>query len=243
MPTSQKSFEALIGRFKAGNTLLQGWVDYAPSNSLIQKAALAAFITEVEAANLLVATTKTALDNARAARAALVFIDKDRNPTCLERRLQTIVPYLSGEFGKNHPATKFVHSVRLKMRPNYKKKAEGAPRGAGNSPMERSYAAAVGQAQEVISRLTSLGAAYKPADSNLKPPALQTLVDQIIAANTDVQNATEAYGVANHARKTLYDNASGMTSRVTSVKGYLASFTGGKKSDHYREYNKATKGT
>ena len=243
MATSQQSFEALIGRFKAGNTLLQSWVDFLPSNPLIQKAALATFVTDVEAANMLVASTKTTLDDARAARHALVFIDKDTNPSCLDRRIMQIATYLEGEVGKSHPAAKFVRSIRKKMRPKYAKKPAGTPRGAGTSPMERSNAAAVGQAQEVISRITALGVAYKPADNNLKVPGMTTIVDQIIAANQTVSTALDNYGNANRARKALYDTSTGIRQREVNIKGYLTSFSGGKKSNHYIEYAQAVKGS
>lgn len=242
MASSQLSFDARIGRFKDGNTLLQSWVDYTPTNTLIKKLAMSTFATDVETANALVGTTKTALDNARSTRAPLVFIDKETNPACLERRIQMIVNYLEGELGKNHPATKFVRGIRKKMRPKYAKKPPGTPRGAGNSPMERSYAASVGQAQEVIGRITALGASYTPADPNLMPAAMTALVNSIIAANAAVSAALETYGNANRARKTLYDNNDGMKERITSAKGYLASFPGGKKSNHYIEYSQAIKG-
>src|SRR5205823_6239573 len=133
------------------------------------------FIASIEAANTLVNTTKTALDNARNARAPLVFKIKNTNPDCLENRIVNIANYLSGDFGATHPAAKFVKAIVKKIRPHYAKKDPAAPRGAGKSPMEKSYASAAGHGQDVIDRITALAAAYNPADNNLKVVGMQAL--------------------------------------------------------------------
>lgn len=246
MAASQKSFEARAERFSLGIDLINGWVDYAPGNSLILKPALGTFRTEVASRNAAANTTLLSLATSQGTRAPLVFTIKDTNPLCLQKRIESIASYLAGDIGASHAATKLVKRVRLKIHPQYPKKVvtdPPQPRGAGRSPMEKSFASAVGHGQEVIDCITSLGAAYKPADVNLTVVKMQLLVNAIAAANTAVTLALEAYGTANRARKVIFDGNSGMAALTVNIKGYLTSFSGGKKSSHYIEFAQAIKGT
>lgn len=242
---SQQTFEAVLNRFKNGNVLVQGWGDYSPLNPLIIKVAIPVFITSVETANTAVTATEDDLGIARGVRNPLVFEIKDTNPACLETRIRGIVNDLGSNPDNNAfaVATKKVKAILKKMRPHYPKKAEGAPRGAGKSPAEKSFASAVGHGRAVITIITKLGVAYKPADVNLKVANMTTLVDLIETENGNVQSALEDYGVANKARLALYKGAQGLEKRRSAILKYLASFPGLTKSDHYREYNQAIKGT
>ena len=243
MAASQQSFESRLERFTLGDVLIQSWLDYDPKNPLIKKLSLTAFIGTVNTGNTLCNATKQTLGNAQTARAPLVFTKKDTNPACLQKRIEQMVPYLEGDFGKTAPSAKLVRSVRLKIRPVYPKKPPGTPRGAGNSPMERSFASAVGLGQKVVDCIAGLGADYKPANPDLSVASMQALVDLIKAKNKTVTEALEPFGNANRARRKLYDGDDGMKERIQSIKGYLASFQGGKKSDHYIEYSQALKGS
>jgi len=239
------TFDAVLQRFKNGNTLIQAWSDYSPPNANITKAALTAFIPTVDAANAAVESTGTDLGNARGVRNPLVFEIEDTNPTCLETRIRGIVSY--SESAPDNVAfttsAKKVKSILKKIRPKYPKKAPDAPRGGGKSPMEKSFASAVGQGRAVITIITKLGAAYSPADPNLSVASMTTLVDLIETENGNVQSALEDYGEANKARFKLYKGLQGLEKRRSAILKYLGSFPGLKKSDHYVEYNQAIKGT
>jgi hypothetical protein len=242
---SQQDYNTVLERFKNGNTLIQGWSDYNPGNALIFKPALNTFVTDVTNANKDVDDTLIDLGTARAARNPLVFEIKDTNPDCLESRIRGIVSYLRSEPDNNDFAVsaKRVNVILKQIRPNYEKKAEGAPRGAGKSPMEKSFASAVGQGKSVIAIITKLAAAYTPADNNLKVANMTTLIGDIDTGNGNVQVALEAYGVANKVRLKFYKGAQGLEKRRSAILNYLASFPGLKKSDHYREFDQAIKGT
>jgi hypothetical protein len=242
MSTSQRTFDARLGRFKEGNNVIQPLVGYSPSNNLLKKATLNTYITDVEAANTTVTLAEQVLGNKQTARHRLVFTIGDTNPTCLEERIVSIYNYIKGELGETDSATRKVHSIVKKIRPQYKKKAPGTPRGSGASPSEKSFAAAPGFAKEVIDIITALGVTYTPNDPNLKAPALTTLRQAIIDANKEVTDAEKAYGDANRARKKLYDGPTGMDKQISGIKGVLASFPGGKKSDAYIEFSDAIKG-
>ena len=242
---SQHSYEAILNRFKNGNILVQAWADYNPGNALIIKVALPPFILSVEAANTEVTSTEEDVGTTRAVRNPLVFEIKATNPLCLETRIRGIVNYLRSDPDSVPFATaaKKVNVILKKMRPVYPRKAPGTPRGAGNSPMEKSFASAVGHGKAVITIINKLGATYNPADANLSKAEMTVLVNLIDTENANVQTALENYGEANRARLKLYQGPQGLEKRRSAILKYLSSFPGLTKSDHYIEYNQAIKGT
>lgn len=242
---AQQTYDSILQRFKNGNTLIQAWGDYNPGNVNITKAALTAFIPTVDTANDNVTDTDTDLSSARGVRNPLVFEIEATNPTCLETRIRGIVSYLSSDPDNNAFATsaKKVNAILKKIRPSYPKKDPAAPRGAGKSPMEKSFASAVGQGRAVITVITKLLLTYVPADANLTVANMTTLVDLIETENGNVQSALEDYGEANKARLKIYKGPQGLEKRRSAILNYLGSFPGLKKSDHYREFNQAIKGT
>jgi len=241
MATSQKSFEARKTRFKNGETLIQSWMDYSSGNAKITKGALAAFILDLDAKDGTVTTTFIPVGNKQNERIVKVFTIKDTNPTCLEKRIAGISNYLNGDF-TGSTAAKAVTGILKKIRPKYKKKVPGTPRGAGQSPSEKSFSSIVGHGDRVIAHITALGVAYNPPDANLTVANMQTLVDEIRQLNKDVAKKLDPYGEANRARKAVYDGTDGMNKRITLIKSYLASFQGGKRSNHYIEFSQAIKG-
>jgi len=242
---SQQSFEAVLNRFKNGNALVQSWPDFSPGNPLIVKAALPPFITGIEGANTDVTATEEAVGVTRAVRNPLVFEIKDTNPTCEETRIRGIVNYLRSDPDNAAFATaaKKVSTILKKMRPHYPKKVEGAPRGDGKSPAEKSFASAVGHGRAVITIVSGLGAAYSPADSNLSKASMTTLVDLIETENQNVQEALDNYGTANRLRNRLFKQKDGLEKRRSAILKYLSSFPGLTRSSHYIEFNQAIKGT
>ncbi|MBK5283824.1 MAG: hypothetical protein JJE25_00340 [Bacteroidia bacterium] len=242
---SQHSYDSILQRFKNGNVLVQAWADYSPGNALIKKVALPPFILSIETANTAVTTTEDDLATARGVRNPLVFEIEDTNPACLETRIRGIVNYLRSDPDNNAfvVSAKKVSAILKKMRPKYAKKEPGTPRGSGKSPMERSFAAAVGQGRAVITIITKLLATYAPADANLSKVSMTALVDLIETENENMQSALEDYGEANRARQKLYKGPQGLEKRRSAILKYLSSFAGLTKSDHYIEYHQAIKGT
>lgn len=241
MSTSQYSFEARKMRFKNGESLIQSWMDYNSGNSKITKLNLASFVLDLDTKDTTVNSSLLSVANKQNERRLIVFTIEDTNPECLENRIVAISNYLNGDF-PGSAAAKAVAGIVKKIRPRYKKKEEGAPRGAGQSPSEKSFASIVGHGDKVIAHITSLGISYIPPDTNLTIVNMQALVDQVRQLNKDVALRLNPYGEANRARKTLYDGPDGMKKRITLIKSYLASFPGGKKSNHYIEFNQAIKG-
>ncbi len=328
MAGSQGTFEDRIGKFKAGNTLIQSWGDYDPANPLITKAGYTAFIASVEGANQNVVTKKNSTGLAKNARKTLCFTIYDdneeigiTNPDCAEERIVRVHSYLGNLLPEDSPTTSAVHALLKKIRPNYKgatseksfsldageeitinrvvsgelakntgntalswkdpessnppvtveskqetmiitdsgkvvvKNLSNTTRGRirpviktdkklTKSPAEKTFASIPGFLNEVITLVDGLNpGTYNPPDALLTEAGLTELHALIVAANAAVATAMDAYGTGNRTRKKLYDGTGSMTKRITLTKSYLASFSGGKKSEHFIEYSQAIKGT
>lgn len=251
MPSSQRSFESRANRFSTANDLIQVNADYNSNNVYTTKAALGVFVTDINNANTLVATTLQSLNDLRTFRRNMGFkiIGPDKevmNPLCMEMRIEAVAAYLKSDFGEDSGAYKAVHRILKKIRPRYPKKDPNAPRGAGISPMEKSFLALVGQAEAVIAIITALGIDYNPSNANLSLANVTTLTNDLRTANSNVTIALRDYGDANRSRKKIFDSKGtppGMDKRITLIKSYLASFDNGKKSDAYIEFVQAIKGT
>jgi hypothetical protein len=240
--SSQQSYVSKFNRFKDGVTLVSGWVDYNPTNNnKIKLPSLNTFVADVETAMTAVAADEEDMGNKQTARALLCFtLPENVNPTCFEKRVEGIRNYIEAE-ELSAAAVKILDRILRKIRPNYKKKAEGENKRP--SPSEKTFAACVGQGREVIELITGLGAAYSPPDANLTVASMTTLVNNIENANKDVIKAKEKYGKSNRARKAYFINKTdGMQVRKTAMLKYSASFEGQKKSEHYIELRDAFKG-
>ena len=103
MANSTASYEDRIGKFKAGDTLIQSYGDYDPANPLITKGGYTNFIAAVELSNTAVVTTLTAVGGAKDARRVLCFTLYDENeevgiinPNCAQERIIRVHSYLQG---------------------------------------------------------------------------------------------------------------------------------------------------
>ena len=124
---SNGTFEDRVGKYKAGDALLQSWADYNPSHPLITKAANTAFIVGVDAANLTVTQKKQIIAERKETRSLLCFTEYDDNqeigiinPDCAEQRMVRVLSYLTGTLPDNSPTIGLVNANVKKIRPNYK---------------------------------------------------------------------------------------------------------------------------
>lgn len=124
---SQGTFEDRIGKFKAGNVLIQSWDDYSSANPLITKAAGTAFITAVETGNTNVVTTLNTVGEKKDARRTLCFTLYDDNvevgiinPDCAQERIIRVHSYLEGLLPEGNATVDAIHDVLKKIRPRYK---------------------------------------------------------------------------------------------------------------------------
>lgn len=240
---SQGSYENLLGRLINGIALLKTWLDYLPLNILITILELDAFVIKVRQKNDTVDNLLVLLTNNRNARKPLVFRSKIADIDCLQNRVASIVSYLKAEFGKTSGAYLKVYALSKKFSPTYpKKKDPSLPKGAGRSPSERSFVSVTGYAFEIVAILTSLGAAYAPGNLAIQLITFKAFVESLKTLNETIAVALKDYGDATKERELIYDAPDGLNARVTLIKDYLASFTGGKKGIKYVEFNQAMKG-
>lgn len=243
MTISLRSFETRFGYYQNANAVLQTWGDYTPTNPVITKAANTAFISDVGVKNGEVTTKEQAfLDNRNERRTITFRVIEGADINCLENRIRNIGSFIEGELPTRKAAIKKIKSFIRKIKPLYKKRTEGEPRGAGMSPSERSFAALVGYAKSVKGIITGLGLSYSPTNPNIQLANFSAFIDHIDQLNQDVATTEEVYGNAARERKDLYDGLNGMTDRIKLIRKYLASFPGGKLSPHYIEFSQAIKG-
>ena len=126
MSHSTASFEDRIGKFKAGNALLQSYPDYDPNNPLILKPVLTTFITTVDAANLDVITKELSIKKKQTVRSLLCFTRYDDNtgvgiinPNCAQERIIGVHSYLESIFPDGDKIIDLVKRTLDRIRPSY----------------------------------------------------------------------------------------------------------------------------
>ena len=243
MTVSQQSYDVLKGRFTSGDTFIQGLALYDPKNPLIKKVNLTAFIAEVDAKDAAVTLKEEALKTLKGQRMKQSFRETEgADENCLENRMRNVYAYIGVEIGKDSGAYKKIGGYLKKIRPHYPKKAPDAPRGAGRSPSEKSYVALNGYATQMMEILTSLGVSYDPQNPYIVLATLDTFVKDMVTLTKDIAKAEAEYSNAAAERKVLYFGTEGVKKRESKIKDYLASFTGGKTSQNYIEYDRLIKG-
>lgn len=127
MPGSQGSFEDRIGKYKAGDTIIQGLADYAPSSPLISKAANTAFITAVDNVNVSVTTKEQTEKTKKNTRSLLSFTVYDSNPVvgilnpdCAQQRMIGVFSYLDSILPEDDKTLELIKTINRKIRPLYK---------------------------------------------------------------------------------------------------------------------------
>lgn len=242
MPVSQRSFETRFGRFYSANELLQSNPDYSPMNALIQKVALSTFIDDIKAKDEAVNLAYTHYREKVKIRRENGFNGKDGLENCLENRIRAIASYIGAELGRSSSAYKIIRDFIKKINPVYKKKDAEAPRGAGLSPSEQSFVALIGYGVQTTQIIQDLGASYSPTNSDIRLEAMQNICSQMESWTKVIASAENAWAEAVRRRLELYDGKNGMADRIVMIKDYLASFPGGKKNQHYIEFDRIIKG-
>jgi hypothetical protein len=240
---SQRSFEVRLGKFKNGNAIIQGWVDYTPANILISKAGISAFIEDVISKNNDIVSTKLPLTTLQDERKSLTFkLKGGGNINCLEGRIRNVLQYIMGDLPSHKTAITKLKEITRKFNPDYKKKTNLKNQKAkGISPSEKSFNSLIGFGSEVIGIIQGMGADYVPSNVNIQLAEFSSFVYSLKTLNQNISQAKEAYGEAVYNRKEIYNGTNGMYDRIRMIKAYLASFEGEKKSSHYIDFIQAIK--
>jgi hypothetical protein len=150
--------------------------------------------------------------------------------------------YIGSEIGKNSSAYNIIGGYLKVLKPKYKKKNAGQKPGARRSTSEQSYVSLNGYAMQTVEILNSLGSAYAPQNPNIQYANFKTFGEEMIVLTGNITIAQAAYSNATSERAVLYKGEEGLTKRQSMIKGYLASFSGGKKNQNYIEYDRLIKG-
>jgi hypothetical protein len=242
MANSQKSFETLYGRFVNGNTLIQGLSNYDPQNPLIKKASLTAFIGDLALKDRTVTKKLMPFKDLIIRRQKFSFRRKGCDENCLENRMRNAHSYVGSEVGKNSSAYNIIGGYLKVLKPKYKKKVKGKKGTERRSTSEQSYVSLNGYAMLTVEILDSLGSAYAPQNPNIQYANFKAFAEEMVELTNNISVAEAAYKNATTERAVLYKGEEGLTKRQSLIKGYLASFSGGKKNQNYIEYDRLIKG-
>jgi hypothetical protein len=242
MGDSQRSFEVLLGRFENGDAYVQTLANYDPLKPIIKKANLTLFIADVKLKDEAVNKALDKWKNAVVARKALSFKGEDCDENCLENRIRNIYSYIGADINKKCGEYKIIGSFIKKIAPIYEKKDPALPKGTGKSPSEKSFVALNGYGTQTSELINDLGLAYDPQNTYIEAATFETFVNDMIERAKDIGKLKSAYSNAVEARYKIYHGTAGLVERQKTIKDYLASFTGGKKSQDYIEYDRLIKG-
>lgn len=244
MATSQKSFVSILGKFSDGVAVIKTIPQYNPAKPAIKIDALDALLLNVQEKNNACINTSDNLKTLRNQRIAISFKTKESDVNCLENLFNNILSYIKVDFGADHPAAVLIASILKTLHPVYEKKeapADGSEPKKSKSESERSYQALAGYGLEIHASISGIGTDYQPQNTAITPANFKAKVDQLLELNTNVALAEKDYSDAVAAREEAYYGETGITSLITTIKNYLASFEGGKKNAGYIAFSYAVK--
>jgi hypothetical protein len=244
MANSQLSFETMYGRFVNGNEFIQTLADFNPQKDLIKKTNLTSLIADIVPIDKAVNLKLKAMMDETNARKFLVFRSKECDENCLENRIRNIHSYIGADISKTCAAYKIIGGYIKKFAPTYKKKDPNLPPEAqkSKSPSEKSFVAMNGYGMQVLELITELGTDYAPQNDKIQLAKFEIFVKDLVDRAKSIAKLEAEYSDAVSARRPYYYGEEGILKRQTMIKGYLASFTGGKKSQNYIEYDRLIKG-
>ena len=242
--SSQKSFQAILGKFTLGLEVLKGVARYNPTKDILKIAALENLKTDAETKNSNAVTTGNLLKGLRNNRSLIAFRTKESDVNCIENLIRNIASYLKAEIGSKNPAYSKVESILKRIAPPHDPKEEpkeGEEPKKTISSSEKSYNSLVGFGNDVHTVIAELGAAYNPANVNIAAAGFKAKVDALAALNVAIVKAETDYSAAVSERDNVYNGDAGINTVIPQIKDYLASFEGGKKNPDYLTFYNAVK--
>ncbi len=242
--SSQRTFQAILGKFSAGLDILKNVIGYNPSKNILKISSLEAQKADAEAKNSAVLSAETTEQDLRKSQRFMAFKSKDSDENCLENRIKAIANYIKAEHDAKYPAYLQVTSIISKIQPPSEKKAapaEGEVPKKSISKSEKSFQSLVGFGNDVHTIISNLGADYNPSNTNITVANFRIKVDELASLNSEIVTAEKNYSTAVQERNEAYNGEAGINSTISSIKDYLASLEGGKKNPDYVAYVNAVK--
>jgi len=220
--TSEITFGSRLHNAEKILTHLQSFTGYeppAPDQSVIN---LQRIITGIKAQNANAARSIQAYSAAVDTRQKLFL----KNSDSLIKLMSPISSAVRALFGKASKEASGIAALVTKIRGANVKKSPAAPDSEFVSQSERSFGSITQSFANLVATLENYGAAYKPANDNIKPAALNTKLTQLTDVNIAV---TVAYGALKQSRddrasayKTLAALVQGIKDAVKSQYGITA---------------------
>ncbi|MEI7811514.1 MAG: hypothetical protein WCJ01_03710 [Ignavibacteria bacterium] len=255
MAVSNYSFESRVGMFHNAVTTISQEAEYSPSNLLISKINLDAFIDLVDVANNNVVTTQVQLTDAQLLRRQLCFKKKNENPRCMQILIQEISSYIKADIKENEGSLKILHDIISKMNPAYLRKKKVAATSGKEAQADKkatnksyrpvctkSFTAICEYSQQVNTLINGLGAAYQPSNPDIQTAQFQATVTILDNVNNNIALFGQNSANAITERRKLYNGENGMKERIVLIKNYLKSLQGSKNNRCYVNFVRALKG-
>ncbi len=241
---SQRTFQSRIGKFSDGITSLKAQTDYNPGKPALQISSLEILQTSVTDKNAQIVTLENDLKSLRNERKSISFAVRGSDKNCIEKRMRAIANYIKSENTAEHPAyLKMVSIISKLSPPHYKKRSqvEGETPKSSISRSEKTFQSLLGFGNDVCTMIANLGASYQPTNTNITGANFTAVIERLAQLNASIITAEGNYSTAVEERFELYNGENGISQTIKSIKNYLASFEGGKKSAAYTAFNNAVK--
>jgi hypothetical protein len=137
-----------------------------------------------------------------------------KNPDSMTKTLTLIAGAVKAKFGKNSEESKLISSLVVLIRGESSKKLKKDNLGEFVSQSVRSYGSQTQSFSDIISTLTSFGAAYEPANVKIKMNALNTQLIELTTANENVATAYGLYKPAMETRIVQYQDLKDRSDRI-----------------------------
>jgi len=207
--TSEVTFGARLHNAEKILTHLQSFSGYAPPAADQSVVNLQRIITDIKEQNAGAARSTQAYSAAVNNRLKLFQKDSDS----VMKIMSPIAAAIRAAFGKTSKEAADIAGLVIKVRGQNVKRSRSVPDAESVSQSERSFGSITQSFANLVATLENYGAAYKPANNNIRTDALNTKLTQLTDVNIAV---TVAYGALKQSRD---DRASAYKNLAALVQG------------------------
>lgn len=208
--TTESTFGARIANATTISTHLKSFIAYLPPTSETSIAIYDALIASIKTENSNVITRKANYSMAVEARAKLFSDETDS----VAKLISPILASVRATLGKEAKELANISAIAQKIRGKSMPKPKEGESTHSISQSELSYGSKTQNFADLISILTNLGTAYKPANDNIKLIALEAKLTAINSSNVNVASTFGILKTSLDARNVAYEKLSAFTQRI-----------------------------
>jgi hypothetical protein len=207
---SEITFGARLNNASTLSTHLKSFKDYAPPKAEQSAANLDAVIENIKTQNSSTAGNKQVYTLAVDRRQKLFTKD----PDSLVKLMSPLGAAVRSAFSKTSKEAAAIAAIIAKIHGEKIKKDKAEPNADSVSRSEKSYGSLTQQFSNIIATLQNFGGNYKPANKSITIAALNTKLQQLTQANTDVAAAYGIYIESTDERAVLYKSLTDLTQGI-----------------------------